>query len=254
MSYLRSKRFLVLLAMVAAAFLLSVGVGHADTLLCPLSANQNTAVGGIYTNVSGLIGNPCNTSIHPAVQMYIPTDTDYARLEWQGTGLTLGSIGNTNATVAFTADNSGDQPYYMMTFQDPANILGETNPGDQILMLQFQSTPSVSGSNMALDPNGTQFNMFDNTSGVYLQGGQSTTNSLNGWLTLFPLLTSDAITGFRIGEGLAGACSGPCSETLTIYSVDVGSSNAIPEPASLLLVGSALFLGLGLVRHQRKAR
>jgi hypothetical protein len=242
MSYLTSKRFYALLVIAVALFLLSVTVARADVVLCPRAANADTGgSGGVFTDVFSQVGNPCNTSLLSAVNLAIPTDTDYARIQWTGTGLTLGSIGNTNATVAFTAGNAGDQPYYMMTFQDPANILGETNPGDQILMLQFQPPPTVSGGNMALDPNGTQFNMFDNTSGVYLQGGQQTTNSLAGWLTLFPQLTGDTITGFRIGEGLAGGgCIGNCSESLTVYSVDIGSPT--PEPGTFTMIGGALLL------------
>jgi hypothetical protein len=181
--------------------------------------------------------------------MSIPTNSDYARLEWTGTGLTLGTVGLTNAVVALTS-SAGDEPYYMMTFQDPADILGETNPGDQILMLQFQATPTVAGSSMPLDPNATLFNMYDNTSNVYLQGGQSNARTLDYWLSLYPTLSGDAVTGFRIGEGLAGGCGGTCSESLTIYSVSVGSPT--PEPATFVLIGSAL-LGLGISARKLKA-
>ena len=107
MLYLRSRRYFLSFAMLAVALLLSTRVGRADTLLCPVAANQNTAVGGVYTNVAGNGSCTPNT----AVQLFIPTNADYARLEWTGTGLTLGTLGNTNATVAFSAGNAGDQPY-----------------------------------------------------------------------------------------------------------------------------------------------
>jgi hypothetical protein len=236
--YLRSKRFYTLLAIAVALFMLGLGAtaAHADVLLCPLTANQNTMVGGVYTPVAG------NGSCSPntAIQMYIPTDTDYARLEWTGTGLTLGNIGVANATVALTS-GAGDQPYYMMTFQDTGDVLGST-PGDQMLMLEFQPS-TVSGTSMVLDPSTTLFNVYDNTLGTYFLGGQSNANPLNYWLGLYPALSGDAVTGFRIGEGLAGpGCTGDCSETLTVYSVDVGTNTATPEPRSLPVIGGALLL------------
>ena len=240
MSYLRSKRSFVLLAMVVAAFLSSMRVGHAGTLLCPDTANQNTAVGGVYTDVTG--DGSCSPDI--AVQMYISTDTDYARLEWTGTGLTLGSIGVTNAVVTFTAGSGGDQPYYMITFQSSTDLGQAETPGgsinDQLVLLEFQTT-TVTGGTMTLDPGSTLFNLYDNTTGYYLEGGQADARTLDSWLETISGLSGDVITGFRIGEGLAGAgCTGDCSETLTIYSVDVGSSSDTPEPGTLVMLGLGL--------------
>jgi hypothetical protein len=211
-----------LLAALALTFIVGTVPAKADTVLCPAAANQN-GFGGVYTNVTG------NGSCSPntAVQLYIPTDTDYARLEWTGTGLTLGSIGVTNATVTFTAVAAGDQPYYMMTFQDSGDVLGAP-VGDQMLMLEFQ-TSTVSGNSMLLDPSATLFNIYDNTTSTYFLGGQSNAHPLDYWLALYPALTSYAITGFRIGEGLAGGSCGSCSETLVIDSVDVA---APPKPVA----------------------
>ena len=237
--YLRSKRFYTLLAIAVALFMLGLGAtaAHADVLLCPLTANQNTMVGGVYTPVAG--NGSCGAG-DTAIQMYIPTNTDYARLEWTGTGLTLGNIGVANATVALTS-GAGDQPYYMMTFQDPGDVLRAT-AGDQMLMLEFQPS-TVSGTSMVLDPSTTLFNVYDNDAGTYFLGGQSNAHPLNYWLGLYPALSGDAVTGFRIGEGNAGGCStGDCSETVTVYSVDVGTNTATPEPRSLPVIGGALLL------------
>ena len=248
MSYVRSKRSFVLLAMVVAASLLSIRVGRADTFLCPGAANQNTQVGGVYTVVGG-IGSCSNV----AVQLYIPKDTDYARLEWTGIGLTLGELGDSNATVAFTADKAGDQPYYMMTFQSSTNLGQSGTPGgninDQIMMLEFQTT-TTTGGNMALDPDSTLFNLYDNSTGYYLQGGQQDARTLDSWLGTPLGLSGDAITGLRIGEGLAGGCTGSCSETLTVYSLDVGGPT--PEPGTLDMFGLGL-AGCALVGKRRYA-
>jgi len=106
-------------------------------------------------------------------------------LEWTGIGLTLGELGDSNATVAFTADKAGDQPYYMMTFQSSTNLGQSGTPGgninDQIMMLEFQTT-TTTGGNMALDPDSTLFNLYDNSTGYYLQGGQQDARTLDSWL------------------------------------------------------------------------
>jgi hypothetical protein len=185
--------------------------------------------------------------------MTIPNQTDYVRLAWTPgdsgypSGLTLGNLGGVTASVAFTAGT--DQPYYMLIFTDPSDSLGQTNATDQILMLEFQTT-ALSGpgdDTLALDPATTQFNVFDNTSNVYLEGGQQDTNSLDGWIASDPALGSEDIQQIRLAMGLAGG-SGP-AESLTVDSADV-TETATPEPSSLLLLGTGL-LGLAFVAFRR---
>ena len=128
-----------------------------------------------------------------------------------------------------------------MTFQSALDLGQAGTPGgninDQILMLEFQPT-TVAGGNMALNPGSTLFNLFDNATGFYLQGGQADARTLDSWFGSFSGMSADAITGLRIGEGLAGGCSANCSETLTVYSVDAGG--ATPEPATTVLLGLGL--------------
>jgi hypothetical protein len=132
----------------------------------------------------------------------------------------------------------------MMTFQDPSNVLGRP-AGDQMLLLEFQNS-TVAGGHMLLNTATTQFNIYDNTTGDYFLG-QSNTNSLAGWLAAYPGLTGSGITGLRIGEGLAGpGCTGNCSESLTVYSLDISST---PEPVSVVLIGTGL-LGLGWLKRK----
>jgi hypothetical protein len=219
-----------------------------DYTLCPNAADQN----GSFTAVGGpLDGTACGAT-DTAVKMYISADTGYARLMWNSTAglptVTLGNLGGATANVIFAADDpANDQPYYMLAFIDPGDNLGEGQSGDQILMLEFHNTNLV-GNTMAVDPNATEFNLFDNTQGFYLNGpsgGQQDTNTLDGWFAIYSSLSGDVLQQVRIGIGLAGGCgTGPCaasSETLTVNSLDIST---VPEPTSILLLGT-LLLGLG---------
>jgi hypothetical protein len=215
----------------------------ANLLLCPNAANQGGFGSDTFTPAPGSQDATCGAN--SAIIMSITTNTDYARLEWTGTGLTLGTLGLTTAKVTLVAP-AGDQPYYMMTFQDTGDVLGAP-AGDQMLMLEFQPS-TVSGNSMVLDPTTTLFNIYDNTTSTYFLGGQSNAHPLDYWLTTYSALSSDAITGFRIGEGLAGGCGGSCPVSLTIDHVDVSST--VPEPATFGLAGLAL-LGLGVFRSRK---
>ena len=73
-------------------------------------------------------------------------------------------------------------------------------------MIEFQSS-SLNGNTLALDPNATLFNLYDNTTGKYLNlgaGGQHDVNTLAGWLSADPFLKGEALGQIRIGIGMAG--------------------------------------------------
>ena len=222
-------------------------------VLCPSAANQNGS--GLYTFTS-VAGTPiCANS---AVKIDIPTEGDYARLMWDSTvaaypaGLTLGNLAGLSADVQFTG-LAGDQPYYMLAFTDPTKGLGQNAPTDQILMLEFQNTGNLSGNTMAVDPNTTLFNLYDNTTGVYLNGGnfagQQVTNSLAGWLAADSFLASESLQQVRTAIGNSGGGSSP--ESLTVNSLTITS--AVPEPTSLLLLLTVVgATGLGIRRKQAR--
>ena len=135
-------------------------------------------------------------------------------------------------------------PYYMLAFTDSSGSLGQTSASDQILMIEFQN-PTIVGTTMTLDTSATMFNLYDNTMGFYLQGGQSTTNSVAGWLAAYPVLSGDALDEVRIGMGLAGGGDENTS-TMTVNSVTVDA----PEPASMALLAFGI-AGLGMLRRRR---
>jgi hypothetical protein len=249
------KRFSLALLAAAAVFAFTPAA-LAGTILCPNQAGQGGDGTGTFTNVTGpLDGTSCGSS-GTAITMTIPNSQDYARLAWVpgDTGypanLTLGNIEGATASVALTSGT--DQPYYMLVFSDLGDSFLGTTTGDQIPMLEFQPTTLSGPGNdiLALDPATTQFNVYDNTKGVYLDGGQADTNSLSGWIALDPGLSSDDIQQIRLAIGLSGG-SGP-AESLTVNSLEVTETAATPEPSSLFLLGIGL-LGLAFVVF-RKAK
>ena len=169
-----------LLASAASAVLLCsfalvspASAGVMTTTLCPSQAG----VGGISQSSVDVIGPLDGTcGADSAVQITIPASNDYGRLAFNSStpgypaNLTLGGLVGATANVSFTSGGS-DQPYYILVFTDSSNSLGQTEATDQIIMLEFQSS-ALSGNTLPLDPASTLFNVYDNTTGQYLQGGQ----------------------------------------------------------------------------------
>jgi hypothetical protein len=247
------------LALIALATALAISPAVLAGTLCPSAASTSGYGGDTFTNVSGPLDGSCG--VNSAVTLYIPNDTSgYARLQWTPgnagypTGLSLGNLSGVNASVVFSADVPSDQPFYMLSFYAPNVSLGQTNPGDQILMLEFEPSGVISGSNMVLDPNATLFNLYDNDQGFYLNGanGQQDAHTLDYWLSVDPGLSGDSIAGIRIGIGMDGGCpvESACSETLTVDSADV---TATPEPSSLFLLGTGLLGLAGILFRKEKA-
>jgi hypothetical protein len=195
--------------------------------------------------------------------MSLTNDTNEAKLYWvpgattYPASLTLGTLPSIIASVSFSPGTGTDQPYYMFAFTDPGDSFLDTTTGHQILLIEFQPA-ALSGpgdDTLAFDPATTLFNLYDNTSGTYLEApggipgpaGQQHTNSLDGWIAQDPSLGSDDVQQIEIAMGLAG---GPgTGESLTVYSADV-TETATPEPSSLLLLGTGL-LGLAFVAFRR---
>ena len=219
------------------------------TTLCPSGATVG-GFGGTASNVPGPLDGTCGTN--SAVKIDIPASTDYGKLQFPSTmtgfptGLTLGGIGGASANVVFTSGGS-DQPYFLLPFVDSSNSLGQASATDQILLIEFQAN-ALSGNTLALDPNATLFNLYDNDTGVYLQGGQQVTNTLDGWLSTFALLGSEQLQGIWIGEGLAGGNTG--ADSLTVNSLSI---SATPLPAALPLFATGLG-ALGFLGWRRKRK
>jgi len=250
-----SRRFAFMIALALVGGLAASSMATANTL-CP---NQATVggFGNTASAVSGPLDGTCGTN--SAEKIDIADSTNYGKLQFQSgitgfpTGLTLGGLSgiSASANVLFTS-NGTDQPYFLLPFVDSSDSLGQGSgtdlsgsATDQILLIEFQAN-TLSGNTLGLNPSTTLFNLYDNTTGVFLQGGQADTETLDGWLSTFPILGTDQLQGIWIGEGLTGGDTG--ADSLTVNSLTV-----TPLPAALPLFATGLG-ALGLLGRRRKRK
>jgi hypothetical protein len=233
------QTFSVALLALATAFAITSAAFASG--LCPNTAATGGDGTGTFTSGSG-----CTET------MSIPNSENYAKLTWNSSStgypasLTFGNLGGVTSSVDLTSGD--DQPYFMLALTNPGDSFLNTATGDQILLIEFQGTTlsGPDGDTLALDPTTTEFNLYDNTLGHYLESGQADTNTIDGWIAADSGLGSDDIQEIRIGLGNSGGSGSP--ESLTVYSADVTET---PEPSSLFLLGTGL-LGAGGLLYRRR--
>jgi hypothetical protein len=232
-------------------------------LLCP---NQALQGGGNYgggtdtvTPFSGTQDGTCGADSGETLS--ISKDTDYSKLMWNTSsspsgvstqplppGLTLGSFPGLDALVSLTAVQAVN-PYYVLSFADTSDSLGQASAGDQILLIEDQNVAinGIGYTDMGFSPNTTLVDVYDNTTDTYLEPysiTQANPTTLDALLEEDSSLAGNSLNGVWLAIGLAGGCGTPgCSEQLSVDSVEIA-----PEPGTTTLI----ITGLGALAARRR--
>jgi hypothetical protein len=230
-----------------------MGVPAFATTLCTSGATIDGP--GTTATSTTVSGTNCSTD----TKISITTDTGYGKVTYMPgspsnypSNLTLGNLSSLSANVSFTSSQSSDQPYIELAFTDSSDSLGQASATDQILLLEFEPTTITGGNTLAANPGTTLFNLLDNTTNNYLEGGQADAQTLDYWLTTFSGLDSESIQQIRLAIGLAGGSCATCSESLTIDSLDIEEAAATPEPGTLCMVATGMLSLAGIVAMRRR--
>jgi hypothetical protein len=184
------------------------------------------------------------------------TDDDNALAKWHTSapgypaGLTLGQLEGLNAPV-ITNGTGGSEPYYDIAFYATNNSLGAGTSGDLITLLENETT-TVSAGNLGMSANSTLFDVYDWSTGLYLLGGQTDTNTLSYWTSNYTSLSTDAIYALDIGIGSATCSGAPCTGSpvsMTVNYLDVTVPEGGSESLYLLVAGMACLAALVLGRR-----
>ena len=188
------------------------------------------------------------------------TDDDNALAKWHTSapgypaGLTLGQLEGLNAPV-ITNGTGGSEPYYDIAFYATNNSLGAGTSGDLITLLENETT-TVSAGNLGMSANSTLFDVYDWSTGLYLLGGQTDTNTLSYWTSNYTSLSTDAIYALDIGIGSATCSGAPCTGSpvsMTVNYLDVTVPEGGSESLYLLVAGMACLGALVLGRRSGSA-